>query len=143
MARRPKLRVVRTRSIEVSADSQADLTATLPASDAVKAAAVGVSTRDSRDQPTAVLFESLAAAGGETDQRRLRGQITKLNMDIARETAWRCRGFGEALEDLQQVADSALAMAVARYDSSRGTPFHVFATRTILGHLKAHVRDRA
>ena len=140
-ARRSKLRVVPTAEKPILAG--AEVTATLPAGNPVKAAVLGESTCARRDQPTAVLFERLAAADNETDQRRLRGEIIEMNMEIARDVAWRCRGLGEVLEDLQQVAQSALAQAVDIYDSSRDAPFHVFATRTILSDLKQHVRDRA
>jgi RNA polymerase sigma-B factor len=49
---------------------------------------------------------------------------------------------GEDLEDLNQVALLGLLKAVERFDPSRGTELTTFATATILGELKRHLRDR-
>lgn len=89
------------------------------------------------------LFVHLQAAEDATERRKLRSEIVELNLDIARGVAWRYRGRGEPLEDLQQVAFLGLVHAVARYDPSRGTPFQVFATPTITGEVKKYFRDRA
>jgi RNA polymerase sigma-B factor len=49
---------------------------------------------------------------------------------------------GEDIEDLNQVALIGLLKAVERFDVSRGTELTTFATATILGELKRHLRDR-
>jgi RNA polymerase sigma-B factor len=49
---------------------------------------------------------------------------------------------GEDIEDLNQVALIGLLKAVERFDLSRGTELTTFATATILGELKRHLRDR-
>jgi RNA polymerase sigma-B factor len=49
---------------------------------------------------------------------------------------------GEDIEDLNQVALIGLLKAVDRYDATRGTELTTFATATILGELKRHLRDR-
>jgi len=49
---------------------------------------------------------------------------------------------GEDLDDLNQVALLGLLNAIERYDPSRGTALTTFATATILGELKRHLRDR-
>lgn len=49
---------------------------------------------------------------------------------------------GEDVEDLNQVALIGLLKAIERYDPSRGTELTTFATATILGELKRHLRDR-
>ncbi|HMK96566.1 MAG TPA: sigma-70 family RNA polymerase sigma factor, partial [Acidimicrobiales bacterium] len=49
---------------------------------------------------------------------------------------------GEDLDDLNQVALLGLLKAVERFDPSRGTELTTFATATILGELKRHLRDR-
>ena len=49
---------------------------------------------------------------------------------------------GEDIEDLNQVALIGLLKAVERFDLARGTELTTFATATILGELKRHLRDR-
>jgi len=49
---------------------------------------------------------------------------------------------GEDVEDLNQVALIGLLKAIERFDPSRGTELTTFATATILGELKRHLRDR-
>jgi RNA polymerase sigma-B factor len=50
---------------------------------------------------------------------------------------------GEELDDLNQVALIGLMKAVERFDPDRGVELTTFATATILGELKRHLRDRA
>ena len=49
---------------------------------------------------------------------------------------------GEDVEDLNQVALLGLLKAVDRFDPAHGTELTTFATATILGELKRHLRDR-
>ncbi|MEX2405728.1 MAG: SigB/SigF/SigG family RNA polymerase sigma factor [Actinomycetota bacterium] len=51
-------------------------------------------------------------------------------------------GRGESLEDLEQVATLALLKAIDRLDLSRDVRFSTFATITVIGELKRHLRDR-
>jgi RNA polymerase sigma-B factor len=51
--------------------------------------------------------------------------------------------WGESIDDLTQVALLGLLRAAERYDDERGVPFSVFATTTMQGELKHHLRDRA
>src|ERR1700722_2626005 len=49
---------------------------------------------------------------------------------------------GEELDDLNQVALIGLLKAIDRFDPFRGAELTTFATATILGELKRHLRDR-
>jgi RNA polymerase sigma-B factor len=51
-------------------------------------------------------------------------------------------GRGESLEDLEQVATLALLKAIDRLDLEREVKFSTFATITIIGELKRHLRDK-
>ena len=61
---------------------------------------------------------------------------------MATQLARRFLHRGEPYEDLVQVASVALIKSVDRYDPERGVDFAPFATRTIIGELKRHFRDK-
>jgi RNA polymerase sigma-B factor len=65
------------------------------------------------------------------------------NLGLARILARRLSNRGEPYDDLLQVASLALIKAVERFDPDRGVEFSTFATRTVLGELKHHFRDKA
>jgi len=67
--------------------------------------------------------------------------ITK-NLGLAHQLARRFLHRGEPLDDLVQVASVALVKSVDRFDPARGVEFAAFATRTIIGELKRHFRDK-
>ena len=64
------------------------------------------------------------------------------NLGLAHQLARRFMHRGEELDDLVQVASMALVKSVDRFDPSRGVEFAAFATRTIIGELKRHFRDK-
>ncbi len=63
--------------------------------------------------------------------------------DLATRLALRFRGRGQSFDDLAQVARLGLLNAIDRFDVDRGVTFATFATRTIVGVLKRHLRDKA
>jgi RNA polymerase sigma-B factor len=63
-------------------------------------------------------------------------------LPLARRLAYRYRHYRiEPLDDLVQVASLGLVKAARRYDESRGVSFGTYATSSIEGELKNHLRD--
>ncbi len=71
-----------------------------------------------------------------------RDQMITDNLGLAHQLARRFLHRGEELDDLVQVASVALVKSVDRFDPGRGVDFAAFATRTIIGELKRHFRDK-
>jgi RNA polymerase sigma-B factor len=77
-----------------------------------------------------------------TRDRDLRNRLVEAHVGLAYKSARRFSGRGVELGDLRQVALIALVHAVEGFDPSRGFAFATFATPTIVGTLKRHLRDR-
>ncbi|HTT87043.1 MAG TPA: SigB/SigF/SigG family RNA polymerase sigma factor [Acidimicrobiales bacterium] len=95
-------------------------------------------TTDTRRAELRRAFDDFA----HSRDRAVRDRLVEEHLGIAVHLARRFSGRGEALDDLVQVASLALVGAVERFDPGRGVEFSTFATRTILGELKRHFRDR-
>jgi RNA polymerase sigma-B factor len=78
----------------------------------------------------------------ETGHEGLRDALVEAHLGLARQLARRYEHRGETYEDLVQVASLALVKSVDRFDAERGVEFSTFATRTIVGELKRHFRDK-
>ncbi len=96
---------------------------------------------DAGSAPRADLTEKFRRYA-ETRDRQLRDELVEGHLDLARHLAWRFINRGEAFDDLFQVASLALVKAVDRFDPEQGVAFTTFGTRTIVGELKRHFRDR-
>lgn len=72
---------------------------------------------------------------------RDRDDLIAEHLPLARRLAARYGYTSEPLEDLVQVASTALVLAADRYDPGRGVSFASFAIPTIMGELKRHIRD--
>ncbi len=78
----------------------------------------------------------------KTGDPKLRDELVTAHLGLAHQLARRFTNRGESYDDLVQVASVALIKSVDRFDPERGVEFSTFATRTILGELKRHFRDK-
>ncbi len=95
------------------------------------------------ETPTTV-EHTLADAATLPEHRRQRvlDDVVVSQLGLARSIAMRYRDRGEPIEDLVQVANMALVMAVQRYRPDHGVSFAAFAVPTITGELRRYFRDR-
>ena len=100
---------------------------------------------DPADPVTAVqphLADMARLPPDDPERQRIREQIIKDCLPLARREAARYRHSGESMDDLVQVATVGLIQAVDRFDPDRGVAFRHFALPTISGELKRHFRDK-
>ncbi|WP_067678161.1 SigB/SigF/SigG family RNA polymerase sigma factor [Nocardia miyunensis] len=87
-------------------------------------------------------FDKLAGCTADDQHREeIRTEIIRLCLPLADHIALRYTGRGESYEDLYQVAQLGLVLAVDRFDHTRGTSFLSFAIPTIMGEVRRHFRD--
>ena len=73
---------------------------------------------------------------------QLRAELVEANLGMAEQLARRFTRRGEPYDDLVQVSSVGLIKSVDRFDPDRGVEFTTYATKTILGELKRHFRDK-
>lgn len=84
------------------------------------------------------LFVEFAARRDEG----VRATLIEAHIGLAEHLARRFTHRGEPYDDLVQVSSLGLIKAVDRFDPERGVEFTTYATKTILGELKRHFRDK-
>ncbi|RYU10658.1 sigma-70 family RNA polymerase sigma factor [Nocardioides iriomotensis] len=99
--------------------------------------------RGTREPTTAVLLRRAQDATDEVERSRLLEEVVLLNLGPARRLARRYAGRGVAVEDLEQVAYTALVLAARRFDPTYGSEFLAYAATCIRGELRKHFRDHA
>lgn len=77
------------------------------------------------------------------DDDVVRDRVAREHEGLVRRLASRFQRSGESIEDLTQVARMGLVHAMNRYEPDKGASFATFASRTIVGELKRHLRDKA
>lgn len=78
----------------------------------------------------------------QTRDQRQRDELVEAHIGLAEHLARRFTHRGEAYDDLVQVSALGLIKSVDRFDPERGVEFTTYATKTILGELKRHFRDK-
>lgn len=84
----------------------------------------------------------LLADYARTRDRDVMAQLVEGYLPLCRTIAWKFRGQGVEMEDLEQVAAIALMKAIERFEPERGFKFTTFAMPTIAGEVRNHIRDK-
>lgn len=87
------------------------------------------------------LFEQIAREPEGPRRRDLINDVVVVNLPVARSIAWRFRGRGCPLEDLEQTACMALLRAAGEFDADRGHHFLTYAVPCMSGSVKKYFRD--
>lgn len=95
------------------------------------------------DDRIATIVDQLEQCTDESDAAALRDRLVLVSLEIADAVALRYRGRGVEVDDLLQVARTALVKAARRYRPGGGSGFAAFAVPTISGEVKRHFRDCA
>ncbi|MET9293167.1 SigB/SigF/SigG family RNA polymerase sigma factor [Streptomyces sp. NPDC003077] len=90
---------------------------------------------------TTEAFVRMATLSEGPEKQRLRDDLTRAWLPMAKRLALRFRDRGENVEDLKQVAALGLVKAINGYDPDRGGAFESYAVPTIVGEIKRHFRD--
>lgn len=94
-----------------------------------------------RRERTDQLLREVADEPAEERRLSLANEVAVLNLPIARSIAWRYRGRGLPVEDLEQTACLALVRAARDFDAGHGNQFLSYAVPCISGAVKNYFRD--
>ena len=93
-----------------------------------------------RDEATRLLLDRVHSATA-AERHPLQERVVRLNLGVASDLARRYRDRGVPAARLDQVAERGLVIAVAEFDTERGTTFPGFAASIIRAELRRHFRD--
>lgn len=85
---------------------------------------------------------ALAWATDGPERKHRLDDVVISQLGLARSVALRYRDRGQPTDDLVQVANLALVLAVQRYRPGQGLSFAAFAIPTIAGEVRRYFRDR-
>ncbi|MFT4263941.1 MAG: RNA polymerase sigma factor SigF [Nocardioides sp.] len=77
-----------------------------------------------------------------SDRPAVRAELITLHVPLVEHLARRFQNRGESYEDLVQVGLVGLIKAIDRFEIERGLEFSTYATPTVVGELKRHLRDK-
>jgi RNA polymerase sigma-B factor len=100
-------------------------------------------TRSARHQTTNRLLSVAAQEPDPQARERAVEEAVLLNMPVAQSVAARFRDRGVPIEDLEQVAYTALLRAARAFDPNLAEDFLSYAVPTMRGELKKYFRDHA
>jgi len=100
-------------------------------------------SRADRQAVTNQLLADAAACVDEADREEAIHDAVVLNMPVAQSVASRYRERGVPIEDLEQVAYTALLRAARNFDPHRADDFLSYAVPSMRGELKKYFRDLA
>ena len=102
-----------------------------------------VKTNVGREQVRRAIRRYCETRNTEAPDTAARDQVVAAYQGLAYSLAVRFCQRGEELDDLNQVALIGLLKAIDRFDPDKGPELSTFATPTVVGELKRHLRDRS
>lgn len=102
---------------------------------------IGCSSEYDHLAPLLAAYAGLGAA--DPGRARVRDELVRGYLPVARNVARRFARRGEPTEDLEQVASVGLLHALERFDPSRERDFLSYAIPTIMGEVRRYFRDAA
>lgn len=98
-------------------------------------------SHEERARRTEAVLRRAAAEPGAAQRTALLDEVVVLNMRVAEAVARRYRGRGLPVEDLTQIAYTALVRAVREFDPTQGRDLLAYAVPSMTGEIRRHFRD--